>query len=162
VSDTDKAKTTSLEADYEAAQQAADTPATRTSITIAAAKTARDELEAHMRYLKRVYIEPGLESGLISLSEYRGLGLTPHDSTHTPVATPESRAMLYDVESVGGFAVRFHFKDEHIEHSQAVLSGCNGCLLLRLRARAGDRCKAAQAYATVHGVARVFAASARR
>jgi hypothetical protein len=57
------------------------------------------------------------------------LGLTPRSSTHTSVADPTSRPLLYDVQGVGGFAVRLHFKDEHIEHSQAVLPGCNGCLV---------------------------------
>jgi hypothetical protein len=129
VSDADKTATATLKAAYDAAQEAADTPATRTSITIAAAKAARDALETHMRHLKRVYIDPGFEAGVISMSEYMALGLTPHDTTQTPVADPTSRSLLYGVKALGGFAVQTHFRDEHIEHSQAVLPGCNGCLV---------------------------------
>jgi hypothetical protein len=129
VSDADKTATTTLKTDYDAAQAAADTPATRTSVTIAAAKAAHKALEAHLRHLKRVAIDPGFESGIISLSDYLALGLTPRDSTNTPVANPTSRPLLFDVKDLGGFAVQMHFKDEHIEHSQAVLPGCNGCLV---------------------------------
>jgi hypothetical protein len=129
VSDADKAETAALKSAFDAAQLAADEPATRTSITIAAAKAAHKALEAHLRYVKRVYIDPGFESGTLTLSEYLALGLTPHDSTSTPVANPTSRPLLFDVKDLGGFAVQMHFKDEHIEHSQAVLPGCNGCLV---------------------------------
>jgi hypothetical protein len=129
VSDADKSKLAALKADYDAAQALADAPATRTVVTVAAAKTARDALKAQMRYVKRVYIDPGFESGVISRSDYMALGLTPRNPTHTPVADPTSRPLLYDVKDLGGFAVRMHFRDEHIEHSQAVLPGCNGCLV---------------------------------
>ncbi|MDR3312799.1 MAG: hypothetical protein LBS64_06685 [Spirochaetaceae bacterium] len=129
VSDADKAETATLKTGFDAAQETAATPATRTSVTIAAAKAARAALEAHLRHLKRVAIDPGFESGTLTLSDYLALGLTPHDTTNTPVADPTSRPLLYDVKDLGGFAVRMHFKDEHIEHSQAVLPGCNGCLV---------------------------------
>jgi hypothetical protein len=129
VNDTDKNKTTALKAAYDAAQALANAPATRTVITIAAAKKARKALEAHMRYLKRVYIDPGFESGVLTRSDYISLGLTPHASTHTPVAVPTSRPQLFDVKELGGFAVEVYFKDEHIEHSQAVPYGYNGCFV---------------------------------
>jgi hypothetical protein len=128
VSDLDKTKLTSLKAAYDTAQEAANTPVSRNSITVAEARKARKALEAHMRYLKRVYIDPGFESGDISLSDYMALGLTPHSTTRTPVAVPTSRPLFYDLTALGGFAVRLHFKDEHIEHSEAILRGCNGCL----------------------------------
>jgi hypothetical protein len=57
------------------------------------------------------------------------LGLPVHDPNPTPVPNPTSRPLLYGLQSLGGFAVRTHFRDEHIAHSQAVLPGCNGCLL---------------------------------
>jgi hypothetical protein len=82
-----------------------------------------------MRHVKRVYIDPGFENGIISQSDYLALGLTLPDTTKTPVANPTSRPLLYDLKDLGGFAVQMHFKDEHIEHSQAVLPGCNGCLV---------------------------------
>jgi hypothetical protein len=129
LSDADKTATATLKAAFDAAQEAADTPATRTHVSIEAAQAARNTLEAHLRHIKRVYIDPGFESGLISLSEYLALGLSPRDTTPSPVADPTSRPLLYGLQSLGGFAVRTHFKDEHRAHSQAVLPGCNGCLL---------------------------------
>jgi hypothetical protein len=56
------------------------------------------------------------------------LGLTPHSKTHTPAAVPTSRPLIFELKTLGGFAVRVHFRDEHVEHSQAILPGCNGCL----------------------------------
>jgi hypothetical protein len=129
VSNLDKSKLTALKAEYDSAREAADTPLTRNSITIAEANRARKALVTHMRYLKRVYIDPGFEAGIISLGEYMALGLTPHSTTHTPVANPTSRPVLFDLKDMGGFAVQMHFRDEHVEHSQAILPGCNGCLV---------------------------------
>jgi hypothetical protein len=129
IGDADKTATISLKAAFDAAQEAADAPATRTHVSIEAAQAARKALEAHMRRLKRVYIDPGLESGVISPGEYLALGLTLPDTTPSPVADPTSRPLLYGLQSLGGFAVRAHFRDEHRAHSQAVLPGCNGCLL---------------------------------
>jgi hypothetical protein len=64
VSEADADKATALKDACDAAQLAADTPATKTSITIAAAKAARDALTAHLRHLKRVSVDPGFEGGV--------------------------------------------------------------------------------------------------
>jgi hypothetical protein len=128
-SQTDKNRIASLILAFNNAFDLADDPATRTRITIAAEKAARKALTAQMRHVKRVYLDPAFENGLITESQYRAFGLVPRDGTLTPVGNPTSRALLYEVTAVGGFAVRFHFRDEHVEHSQAIPYGCNGCLV---------------------------------
>jgi hypothetical protein len=129
VSAADASKLALLKSEYDATQAVIADPDTRNAVTVNLAKVAFDELEKQIRYIKRVYIDPGFESGVISRADYLGLGLTPHDHTHTPVADPTSRPQLYDVKELGGFAVRIHFKDEYSDHSQSILPGCNGCLV---------------------------------
>jgi hypothetical protein len=129
VNDTDKNKTNELKSAYDAAQTVADAPDTRTVVSIAVAKHTRKILEAHMRYLKRLYIDPGFESGVITQGEYMALGLTPHSSTYTKVAVPTSRPLLFNVKQLGGFAVEMRFKDEGVEQSQAIPYGYTGCFV---------------------------------
>jgi hypothetical protein len=126
---TDKNRLASLLIAFNEAYATATDPETRGPAATILLNAAMKALDAQMRHIKRSYIEPALDNGLITLAQYIGFGLTPADDESTPVADPESRALLYGVQAVGGFAVRFHFRDEHIEHSQAVLPGCNGCVV---------------------------------
>jgi hypothetical protein len=57
------------------------------------------------------------------------MGIHNSDPNPTPLPDPTSRPLLYDLEAMGGFVVRFHFHDEHVEKSQAIPYGMNGCLV---------------------------------
>jgi hypothetical protein len=129
ISTTDKNTTVALHADFDEADDAATAPQTRNSISIALAGTARKTLKKHMRYLKRVYIDPGFASGLISEQEYLSLGLSLPDTilTATPLI-PASAPFIIELISLPGFRVRIRFRDENEERSEARLAGMNGCL----------------------------------
>jgi hypothetical protein len=78
-----------LKAAFDAAQDLSDARGTRTSVTIAAAQMAREALEEQMRYIRQVYLDPGLKAKIISRSQYLEIGLSLPDTTHTTQPDPE-------------------------------------------------------------------------
>jgi hypothetical protein len=129
VSTADKNQTVALEANFETAQAAADAPETRTSVTVAVAKTARTVLKKHLQYLRQVYIDPGFKSGVISEHDYLSLGLSLADDVVTPTPpTPTTIPFIVELTSPPGHRVQVHFRDETSEKSEARPYGMNGCL----------------------------------
>jgi hypothetical protein len=129
ISTTDKNRTTAFLADFEDAQAIADAPETRTSVTVAVAKTAREALKKHIQYLRQVYIDPGFKSGVISEHDYLSLGLSlADDVVTTHPLTPTTIPFIVGLTSPPGHRVQIHFRDETSEKSEARPYGMNGCL----------------------------------
>jgi hypothetical protein len=117
-----------LHDDYNVAFEANDAE-TKNHITSGTEDRATEALSEQARHIRRGYLDAGLENKLITKEQMQELGIHLRDEIPTSVAEPTSRSLLSKVQALGGFAVSFHFHDEHIEHSQAVLPGCNGCLV---------------------------------
>jgi len=129
ISSEDKSKTTLLLADLEDAQKLADTPQTRTAVTIDAAKKARDALKKHMKFLRKAYVEPGFAAGIISEHDYMALGLNPNDHTYTAQSlVPETVPIILELIPMLGHRVKIRFRDETSDRSEARPYGMNGCL----------------------------------
>jgi hypothetical protein len=88
LSQTDKNGTESLRNSFNTAYSKAHTSATRGPAATVILNAARKSLTKQMRHIKRAYIEPGLENGLITLAQYIQFGLVPHDTQHTPKPDP--------------------------------------------------------------------------
>jgi hypothetical protein len=128
VSTADKDRTVALLADFEGAQTAADTPETRTSVTVAVARTIRQTLKKHIQYLRPVYVEPGFKAGVISEHDYLSLGMSLSDGTITPgPPKPTTIPFIAELISIPGHRARIHFRDETSEKSEARPYGMIGC-----------------------------------
>jgi hypothetical protein len=103
-------ETTVLRTVYDAAYDAATVPATRTSITVDAAKTARKTMDTHLRHLKRTYIEPGLEADRISLTDYLALGLKPRDTSHSKQPDPTDHVVFTLIVDTRGHIVTASYR----------------------------------------------------
>jgi hypothetical protein len=57
------------------------------------------------------------------------LGIRLKDPTPTTVGVPQTRPVIAEAQSLGGFRERLHFHDEAAPESRAVPYGCNGCLV---------------------------------
>jgi hypothetical protein len=57
------------------------------------------------------------------------LGIRIKDSTPTTTGIPQTRPVIAEIQSQGGFRERLHFHDEATPDSRAVPYGCNGCLV---------------------------------
>jgi hypothetical protein len=129
VSTTDKSRTVALLADFEEAQAAANTPETRTSITVAVVRTTRHALEKHLQYLRKVYVDPGFTSGVISEHDYLSLGMSLADDGGTAhPLSPTTTPVILQLLPLPGHRVKVHFRDETSEKSEARPCGMNGCL----------------------------------
>jgi hypothetical protein len=106
----------------------------------AAKKTAEDDPTSANRHERnrvmavsgkflRTFVNRYLRNEPVTSLDRDNMGI-PNRSAHlTPVPAPTSRALLYKVKQVGASAVHFHFKDEHVEKSQAIPYGYSGCLV---------------------------------
>jgi hypothetical protein len=100
ISTGDQARLVNGHTAYNTAQNAALAPATRTSITVEAAKRLRKVDEANIRFIKNNYIEPALGIGRISPEEYLALGLSLPDKTATPSDIPTTLPLShYDLNT---------------------------------------------------------------
>jgi hypothetical protein len=129
VSEGDRAKLGAAETAFAEALVRSRNPATHTPVQTALTKAAEEALQELMRFFKKVYFDPGLFAGKITEEEYLDLGLRLHDGKPTSHSVPATFPVITRLEAVGGCQVRAHFQDEKAGRSQAVLSGCNGCLL---------------------------------
>jgi hypothetical protein len=84
-----------------------------------AADTAmRDFANSSIRYNKKMSDE-----------QKSHLGIHIKDRTPTTVEEPQTRPIISEVQSLGGFRERLHFHDENTPESRAIPYGYNGCLI---------------------------------
>jgi hypothetical protein len=58
------------------------------------------------------------------------MGLHNPDPTRTNIGQPDTRALITDMQNLGGFRVKIRFQDETTPLSHAIPYGMNGCLLI--------------------------------
>jgi hypothetical protein len=105
------------QADYEA-DKTSEKKLTRDEAWDAADTAMRDFANASVRYNRKM-----------TDAQKAHLGIRIKDSTPTKVDVPQTRPVIAEVQSLGGFRERLHFHDEATPDSRAVPYGCNGCLV---------------------------------
>ncbi|MDR3130133.1 MAG: hypothetical protein LBU18_01155 [Treponema sp.] len=77
----------------------------------------------------RPFVNQYLRFDPVTDAQRSAAGVNNHDPNRTPVGDPATRPGITGVKPLGGGRVELHFKDEKVEHSQAIPYGMNGCLL---------------------------------
>ena len=94
-----------------------------------AATTRKNDQRAETKHVFRAFKEQYLDFNEVTDEQRRNAGVPIKDKHPTPYEKPETFPLITKLEAIGGCQFRIHFKDEKAEKSQAILPGCNGCLL---------------------------------
>jgi hypothetical protein len=96
-----------------------------TAVDTAAKNNRRKAAES----FARAFVQQYLKFDPVTNEDRTAVRVHNPDTTHTPIGTPATRAMITGLKALGGFRVEIRFQDEATPNSHAVPYGDNGCLL---------------------------------
>ncbi|MDR0525853.1 MAG: hypothetical protein LBG90_08310 [Spirochaetaceae bacterium] len=90
---------------------------------------AKNDIRASAKTFIRQFVAQYLKFDPVTNEDRTAMNLHNRDTTHSSIGRPESRALITDLRSLGGFRTEIRFQDEAAPGSQAIPYGMNGCLL---------------------------------
>jgi hypothetical protein len=91
---------------------------------------AKNEGRAAAEKVVRSFVQQYLMFPPVTNEDREAMGLHNPDPTRTNIGTPDTRALITDMQNLGGFRVKIRFQDETTPLSHAIPYGMNGCLLI--------------------------------
>jgi hypothetical protein len=79
--------------------------------------------------LARPFVQQYLMFPPVTDEDRTAMGLHNRDTTSSTITAPQTRALITDIRTIGGYQVKIWFRDEATPKSRAIPYGCNGCLL---------------------------------